>query len=135
MPRKYPPTSAPDDPVKITSEIERGLPVSHLRRFQKQSQLPLESLAYALQVPLPTLRRRLSQQRLHADESDHLYRFASLFHKVLELFDGDTRAAQNWLESPARAFSGHTPLSLTTTDPGIRAVEDLVGQLEHGVFP
>ena len=135
MPRKYPTTSPSDDPVKITREIERGLPVSHVLRFQKQSHLPLESLAYAIQVPVRTLRRRLSQPRLRADESDRLYRFASLFTKVLELFDGDTRAAQNWLQSPAPAFSGHTPLSLTRTYPGIRAVEDLVGQLEHGVFP
>lgn len=135
MPRKNRPASTSDDPVKITLEIERGLPVSHLRRFQKESQLSLELLAYAIQVPAPTLRRRLSQQRLRADESDRLYRFASLFKKVLELFDGDTRAAQNWLESAAPAFSGHTPLSLTRTYPGIRAVEDLVGQLEHGVFP
>jgi putative toxin-antitoxin system antitoxin component (TIGR02293 family) len=135
MPRKHSTISTADNPVKIALQIQRGLPVSHFVRFQKQSQLPMGLLAYAIQVPERTLRRRLSQNRLPVDESDRLYRFTSLFQKVLDLFDGDTRAAQNWLESPAPAFAGHTPLSLTRTYPGIRAIEDLVGQLEHGVFP
>jgi len=135
MPRKHSTIYAANDPVRIAAQIERGLPVSHLVRFQKQTRLPLGLLAYAIQVPERTLRRRLSQKRLPADESDRLFRFASMFEKVLDLFGGDARAAQNWLESPAPAFSGHAPLSLTRTYPGIRAVEDLIGQMEHGVFP
>jgi putative toxin-antitoxin system antitoxin component (TIGR02293 family) len=126
---------AQDDPIKAARQIQRGLPVSQLIRFQKQSRLSMEMLAFAIQVPVRTLRRRMSQTRLPSDESDRLYRFASLFDKLLELFDGDARAAVNWLESPAKAFAGHTPLSMTRTSPGSRAVEDLIGQLEHGVFP
>src|SRR5205085_69315 len=77
MPRKHATVYAAIDPVKIAAQIERGLPVSHLVRFQKQSRLPLGLLAYAIQVPERTLRRRLSQKRLPADESDRLFRFAS----------------------------------------------------------
>src|SRR4051812_45931107 len=76
MTRKLSTIYAANDPVRIAAQIERGLPVSHLVRFQKQSRLPLGLLAYAIQVPERTLRRRLSQKRLPADESDRLFRFA-----------------------------------------------------------
>ncbi len=135
MARKKTILGAPDDPIKTATEIQRGFPVSQLIAFQKQSRLSLELLAYAIQVPVRTLRRRMSQNKLRADESDRLYRFAAVFMKLVELFDGDTRAAVSWMESPAKALGGRTPLSLTRTSPGSRAVEDLIGQLEHGVFP
>ena len=127
-----PPT---DDALRASDKLEKGLPFSALAHFQKQSGLGLEMLADAVQIPVRTLRRRRQHGRLTPDESDRLYRFTRLFDMAAALFDGDTAGAKAWMVSPARALGGRTPISLARTFPGARAVEDLIGQLEHGVFP
>ena len=50
------------------------------------------------------------------------------------LFGGDRALAMEWLEAPARALAGHTPLQFARSEIGAREVEDLIGRLEHGVL-
>lgn len=57
-----------------------------------------------------------------------------VYQEVLALFEGDKSAADRWLTSSVRGLGNHTPTSLMGTEPGIREVKTLVGQLEHGIF-
>ena len=123
------------DTLRIIDHLQQGLPIESLDHFMSASDFSLETIARAVQIPVRTLRRRRKQGRLRPDESDRLYRFAGVFEKCLELFDGNREAAKHWLVSPARALAGHSPLELAETEVGARTVEDLIGQLEHGVFP
>ena len=123
------------DPVDAAQSIGRGLSAAKFRQFQKYSMLSLETLSKAINLPLRTLHRRGSQGRLSPDESDRLYRLATVFHKAVDFFDGDVAAAKQWLSTPAPALGSKAPLDLINTYPGARAVESLIGQLEHGVFP
>jgi putative toxin-antitoxin system antitoxin component (TIGR02293 family) len=68
-------------------------------------------------------------------ESERSVRFARLYQKVIDLFEGDAVGARTWLSSPHRALAGGVPLSLAETEAGAREVEDLIGRLEHGVYP
>lgn len=52
--------------------------------------------------------------------------------KALGLFDGDLRAAERWLSTPKRALGVAVPSELAETEEGARAVEALIGRLEHG---
>ena len=54
--------------------------------------------------------------------------------KALELFEGDSRAAERWLSSPKAGLGGAVPSELAKTEAGAREVEALIGRLEHGVF-
>jgi putative toxin-antitoxin system antitoxin component (TIGR02293 family) len=72
---------------------------------------------------------------LARDESERLLRISSIFEKAVELFNGDVPEAVTWLRRPRRALANHTPLAYSGTELGAREVENLIGQLEYGVFP
>ena len=59
---------------------------------------------------------------------------AALFALVLELFEGDAEGARRWLRTPQRGLGGAVPLELASTEIGARLVENLIGQLEHGIL-
>lgn len=59
---------------------------------------------------------------------------SELLCKVVELFDGDTKAAMTWMSTPRTALANQTPLEHSRTVAGAREVEDLINRIEHGVF-
>jgi putative toxin-antitoxin system antitoxin component (TIGR02293 family) len=53
-------------------------------------------------------------------------------HAVLVL--GSVEKARQWLTAENRALGCVAPISLLDTDVGVRAVEDVLHRIEHGVF-
>jgi len=47
---------------------------------------------------------------------------------------GESDRAWRWLREPKRRFDGKTPLERIATDAGARLVEEMIGQIEHGMF-
>ena len=47
---------------------------------------------------------------------------------------GDRDEAMRWLGTPVRALDYATPISLLGTSEGTERVEDVLGQMEHGVW-
>lgn len=52
--------------------------------------------------------------------------------EVLELFDGDQVAADQWLSSSIRALGNHPPISLMGTKPGLQKIRNLVRKWGEG---
>ena len=46
---------------------------------------------------------------------------------------GDRVDALAWLRKPARRFEGRPPLELVRTEPGARAVEEMLYQIDDGI--
>jgi putative toxin-antitoxin system antitoxin component (TIGR02293 family) len=118
----------------LIQQVEDGFPFDSLRRLESNSGLDLAVLASIIGLPERTLARRRANGRLAPEESERLLRISTIFEKSVELFEGDVRAAVNWLTTPQRALSGHSPLLYSRTEIGAREVENLIGRLEHGVF-
>lgn len=57
-----------------------------------------------------------------------------VMNEAARLFEGDRKAALLWLNQPAKALGGVTPMSCLDTKAGVDAVRDLIGRLEHGVI-
>jgi putative toxin-antitoxin system antitoxin component (TIGR02293 family) len=68
-------------------------------------------------------------------EAERHLRFSRVLEKATNLFEGDEVAARAWLERPCKALGNVSPLGVAETEHGARAVEDLIMQMEHGVFP
>jgi len=47
---------------------------------------------------------------------------------------GDRDEAMRWLGTPIRALDYATPISLLGSSEGTARVEDVLGQMEHGVW-
>ena len=122
------------NPIDIFKRVEKGLAFTALERFQRSSGISTADLADAVVITVRTLHRRKEQGRLEPDESDRLLRVSRVFGKALDLFEGQTQAARQWLFTPQRALGGKQPIVLAKTDVGAREVEALVDRLEHGVL-
>lgn len=121
------------DTAELLRKVEEGLSYSALERLQKAIDLSLKQMAEQLRIPPRTLSRRREQGKLEPDESDRLLRLSRIFAKTLGLFEGDTDAAKRWLRTPQRALADSPPIEFARTEVGAREVENLIGQLEHGI--
>lgn len=124
----------PQNPMKIFKRVEKGLGFQALERLQRNTGLSTGDLADVVVIKPRTLHRRKEQGRLEPDESDRLLRFSRIFGKALELFEGNVKAARQWLASPQSGLGGERPMVLAKTDLGAREVEALADRLEHGVL-
>ena len=114
--------------------IQEGLPAASALAFKAALDLTNEELASVLGVSPRTV-ARLDPAKSHLDpvSGDRLVRSARLYSIAAEVLE-DVQAAARWLKSPQRALGGAIPLALAQTDVGSRAVESLLGRMEHGVY-
>ena len=119
----------------LIRRIEQGLEFRSLSFFERSSGLPRAAIVQVLGIPERTLARRRSVGRLSPEESERLWRLATVFDKAVALFEGNRAAAARWMAAPRPQFAGQTALDFSRTDVGAREVENLIGQLEHGIFP
>jgi putative toxin-antitoxin system antitoxin component (TIGR02293 family) len=123
-----------EDLADSVKQIQGGLGFDKLTEFQRTSLLPMESIARVMQIPKRTMVRRRKSRKLSPGESERLVRLSLIFEKATNLFEGDKAAARTWLNAPCKALGHIAPLVVAETELGARAVEDVIGQMEHGVF-
>lgn len=113
--------------------VEAGVPVETMTTFVAASGVELKDL-YDIVIPARTLKhRRARKQTLSPDESDKLARLIRVFDKAVAVF-GDTERARNWLHKPKKRFEERTPLQMLRTEFGGRMVEEMLGQIDEGMF-
>jgi len=115
----------------LRSAIREGFPQAVVASAMNSSGLTLKELSTALDLSPRSLQRRQHQGRLARYESDRLYRLARIL-ALARLYVGDREAARGWLKRPNRALGGSTPLDLIDTEPGARAVENVLGRIAFG---
>jgi putative toxin-antitoxin system antitoxin component (TIGR02293 family) len=116
----------------LQAQVRTGLPYSALEAVASGFEIDTADLVAVLHVPPRTLARRKREKRLHADESDRLFRLgriAALAEEVL----GSRAKATRWLHQPNRALGSATPLHQLDTELGARQVENLLIRIAHGV--
>jgi putative toxin-antitoxin system antitoxin component (TIGR02293 family) len=123
-----------DDAVQTVRLVRAGFSYSVLDKFQKATELSWADISRFMAIPQRTLTRRQSQGKLQPDESDRVLRASTIFDMAVEMFEGDTAAARQWLQTPQPGLGRETPLDFASTEVGAREVENLMGRLEHGVF-
>jgi len=124
----------PATTVEWVARIRKGLPAACALAFKAALGLTNEELASVLGVSPRTV-ARLDPAKSHLDavSGDRLVRSARLYAIAAEVLE-DAPAAVRWLKSPQGALAGAVPLELAQTDVGSRAVEALLGRMEHAVF-
>jgi putative toxin-antitoxin system antitoxin component (TIGR02293 family) len=89
---------------------------------------------YQLIVPRRTLAHRIAKhQPLSKDESDKAVRVARITALAEQVF-GEPERAWRWLRKPKHRFDGKTPVEMLTTEAGARLVEEMIVQIDHGIF-
>jgi putative toxin-antitoxin system antitoxin component (TIGR02293 family) len=89
---------------------------------------------WALVVPKRTLARRVADDEpLTVEETDkalRLERIAALADRVF----GNPAKAHRWLRKPKTMLNGLTPVAFLASETGARTVEEMLYQIQHGMF-
>lgn len=112
--------------------VRRGLPTQAVDHFLRASRLTFSALDPQILNRRTFKRRQDAAQPLDPAESDRIVRVVSVVAAAEETF-ADQDKAHAWLTRENRALDGETPLAMTDTDQGARAVEALLGQIAHGL--
>ncbi len=123
-----------EDQHELIDTLRDGVSVAVFDTLASEIGASKTLLGRVIGLPSSTLVRRRQSKRLSPEESDRLYRVASAYQRTLQLFEGDRQAAQRWLNDPAKALGGISPLEYLDTEAGAEAIHDLILRLEHGVI-
>jgi putative toxin-antitoxin system antitoxin component (TIGR02293 family) len=111
---------------------EDGLPTGIVGLMTEQGLTSKE--VYSIVIPERTLKHRKSRkERLSRDESDKAIRAARLLARAQSIF-GNHDKALVWMRQAKQRFGGRTPLDLITTEAGGRVVEEMLIQIDEGMF-
>jgi putative toxin-antitoxin system antitoxin component (TIGR02293 family) len=85
-------------------------------------------------IPARTLQHRRSRrEKLTMEESDRVLRMIRTLSSAEEIY-GSRERALAWMRRPQPRLEERTPLSLLTTDTGSRLVEELLVQIDEGMY-
>ncbi len=122
------------DNLRVAEIVQKGIPARALKAFGATLSLPIPALADLVLMSTRTLERRIAENAtLPVTESERVVRVGRIYTKAREVFEDDEEAA-HWLNEPLGSLGGRTPLEVIRTEPGARAVEQVLGRIEHGVF-
>jgi putative toxin-antitoxin system antitoxin component (TIGR02293 family) len=122
------------DSDDLASSIRAGLPATTINILADRLTMHRTDVAKRLGIPQRTLTRRLSQHaRLTTDESDRAARMARIIALAVEILGSDEKAS-SWLRTPNRPLRGKAPIDEIGTDPGYRAVEDILYAIAYGMY-
>jgi len=132
----------PNSP-EVLALIEQRLPTSTIDFLLSLGFERAE--VHSIVLPARTLQHRRSRNEpLTIDESDKVLRLLRVLKATEEVYGSRERALQ-WLRRPNPrldpalrnvlfAQGGRPPISLVATEIGARSVEELLGQIAHGMF-
>ena len=124
--------SSEGDPAEAIEAIREGLPAEAFDWLKEELDLTAATLADALHVSRRTVSRRKKEGRFKTGESERVLRLVKLYRRAAEVLGGPEEA-RAWMQEPNFALGEATPLRFADTEPGARRLEQLLGQIEHGI--
>jgi putative toxin-antitoxin system antitoxin component (TIGR02293 family) len=113
--------------------VESGLPVSVLTEFLSASGMSSRDI-YEVVISARTLKQRMKRkQPLTMDEGDKLLRLIRVFDQATRVF-GNREKALYWLTKQKSRFSERRPVQMLRTDLGSRMVEEMLVQIDEGIY-
>jgi len=118
--------------LELASLAERGLPLTTVNRMTRHGLTRDE--VHALVIHRRTFKhRKASHQKLSKEESDRAIRTARILARAQATL-GDAASALAWVREPKTRFEGKTPIQMMSTETGGRLVEEMLVQIDEGMF-
>jgi putative toxin-antitoxin system antitoxin component (TIGR02293 family) len=89
---------------------------------------------YEVVISARTLKQRIKRKEpLTMEEGDSLLRLIRVFDQTAHVF-GDRKKALSWLTKQKSRFNERTPIQMLRSDLGGRMVEEMLVQIDEGMF-
>ncbi len=124
--------SEPDSEFQLAALAEEGLPLTVVKLMVDHGLSSGE--VYSIVIPQRTLKHRKSRhERLSREESDRAIRAARVLSHARSVMGTDAEALA-WMRAPKQRFEGRTPLQMLNTESGGRLVDEMLVQIDEGMF-
>lgn len=111
--------------------VEAGLSLKILEHLLQKG-LSRQEISIIIH-PRTLKHRRSRREPLSREESERAVRTGRILARAQAVL-GDRDAALRWMRAPKRRFKGKSPLEVIATEPGGRLVEEMLIQIDEGIF-
>jgi putative toxin-antitoxin system antitoxin component (TIGR02293 family) len=116
----------------VVELVEAGLPLRSVQWLLDKGLTKDE--VFSIIIHERTLKHRKSRkQPLSVEESERALRAARVL-ALAEAVYGSREKALQWMRTPKRRFKGQMPFEMISTEPGGKLVEEMLYQIDEGMF-
>ena len=123
---------APRSEFDLAEIVEKGLPPESLALLKMRG-LTFTEVSEIVIAPRTLKHRRARGENLSHEETDRLVRVARIVSLADDIF-ADHSKAMLWLRTEDDRIGGRRPLSMLQTEAGGRVIENLLWQIDEGVY-
>lgn len=117
------------DLARITEE---GISTDSLSALKDRG-LTFSEVSEIIISPRTLKHRKTRKEPLSHEETDRVVRVARIFSLAEEIFASREKALM-WLRMPDERLENRTPLKMLTTESGGRLVENMLWQIDEGIY-
>lgn len=119
------------DSIETAQSVRTGLPISEWQNLIDAGLLDESAVAEANLLSSEHVARAKKAGNFDAGAAQRIIRVIRVTALARDTFGAD--AAKIWLSRETPPLGNKSPLSLLDTDEGARAVETLIGRIDHGI--
>jgi|SRR5579884_175878 len=123
---------APLTKFDMAEKVEHGLPLDHIQRL-RDAGLTFSEVSELVISPRTLKHRKSRGESLSPEETERALRVSRVLGRAEDVF-GDMEPALVWLRAPSDKLHGRTPLSMLRTEPGGSLVDEMLWQIEEGMY-
>ena len=123
---------SPKSALNLAEIAEKGLPTGSIT-YLKQKGLTFSEVSEIVISPRTLKHRKVRRELLSVEETGRMLRVARILALADQIF-GNHEKALAWLRQVDERLNDRTPLSMLHTESGGRLVENLLWQIDEGVY-
>jgi putative toxin-antitoxin system antitoxin component (TIGR02293 family) len=117
---------------QLAELVEQGLELDSVNQLKEQG-LTFTEIADIVISPRTLKHRKSRKERLSGEETDRVIRVARILSLADEVFRNHDKGLA-WLRAPDERLDGRMPISLLRTESGGRVIENMLWQIDDGVY-
>lgn len=118
--------------LELATLTERGLPLTAIERLRKRG-LTFTEISEVVISPRTLKHRKSRKESLSNVETERVVRVARVVELAEQVF-GSREKALLWLRSSDDRLNNRTPMQMLINEPGGRLVENMLWQIDEGVY-
>jgi putative toxin-antitoxin system antitoxin component (TIGR02293 family) len=116
----------------LIRRVEAGLPLKVIERLIQRG-LTRDEVFQVIINPRTLKHRRSRREPLSKEESERTVRTVRILARAQAVLGGQDEALR-WLRAPKKRFEGRPPMAMLSTETGGRMVEQMLVQIDEGMF-